>query len=112
VIAADIARPDSIASNAQVQRARRGVDLDRRLSRPGDRDVASSTENGLDIGDGTANSNSVEQFRGLWHGDRRQHANDAQRDCDFGDRERVSLVRLTSLGLGSGIAYGVYPLCR
>jgi hypothetical protein len=48
----------------------------------------------------------------LWHGDRRQHANDAQRDCDFGDRERVSLVRLTSLGLGSGIAYGVYPLCR
>ena len=73
--------------------------------------MTGAAENGFDIGDGTANPNSVEQFRGLWHGDRRQHGKDAQRNCDFSDRERVS-VRLTSLGLSSGVAYVEYPLRR
>ena len=73
--------------------------------------MTGAAENGFDIGDGTVNSNSVEQFRGLWHGDRRQQGKDAQRNCDFSDREPVS-VRLTSLALYRGIAYGEYPLRR
>ena len=106
MFAADIASPDSIASNAHVESSRQRVDVDRRLRRPRDREVTGTAENGFDIGDGTTSLNSVEHFGGLWHGDRRQHGKHAQRDCDFGDRERVSLVRLTSLGLGTGVAYG------
>ena len=112
MLAADIARPDRVASNAHVQRSRQRVDVDRRLRRPRDRDVTGAAENGFDVSDGTANSNSVEQFRGLWHGDRRQHGKDAQGNGDFGDRERVSSVRFTSLELVSWIAYCWYLLCR
>jgi len=68
--------------------------------------VTGAAENGFNVGHGTPNPNPVEQYRGLWHGDRRQHAKDAQRNGDFDDRERVSRVRLTSLGLGTGVAYG------
>jgi len=101
VLGADIAIADCVCPNADIKRARRSIDVDRRLRRSGDRKVTGPAENGFDVRDSAANVNSVEYSRRGWHGDRRQHADDAQRDNDFGECERVSRVRLTSLGLAS-----------
>jgi len=108
----DVALSEGVDSDSHVHRAGYGIDFDRRLRRSRDRDVASSAEYRRDIRHCAANLNSIEQSRRLWHGDGGEDAQDAQRDSDFSYRERLSLRRLTSLGLSSWIAYGRYVLCR
>jgi len=58
-----------VDSNADVDRLIDGVDFDRRLRGPRDRDVTCAAEQRFDLQRRTANVDSVEQFAGRWDGD-------------------------------------------
>jgi hypothetical protein len=90
VIRSDLPLSKCVDSDTDVYRLSDGVDVDRRLRGPRDRDVSSSAEKRFDLYDGAANADPVEQLAGPWRGDGGECAQDADRDDELGNRERVS----------------------
>jgi len=90
VIRSDLLLSDRFASNAYVHGPRDGVDVDGRVRGARYRNVSSGAENRFDLEHRATHLNSVEQFACPWHGDGGEHAQNAERYSDLGDRERVS----------------------
>jgi len=90
MIRSDLTLSKRVGSNTDVERPSRGVDIDRRLRGPRDRYVSSAAESRFDLHDRAANVDPVEQFAGPWHGDGGQYAQNADRDSELDDCERVS----------------------
>ena len=108
----NLAFSDGVDADDHINRTCRCIDFYGRLRRSRDGDVSRTAEQRCDVRDGAANVDAVEQFGRLWHGDGGEDPHDAQRDSDFNDCERLSRLRLTSLGLVSWIAYGRFVLYR
>jgi len=90
VILAYFPLPKRVDSNADVDRLIDGVDIDCRLRGPSDRNVSGTAEQRFDLQHRTANVDAVEQFADRWHGDGGDHAQNADRDSELDDGERVS----------------------
>jgi len=90
VIGSDLSPSNRVESNTDADDLGDSVDIDRRLRGSGDRNVSSPAKKRFDLHDRPANANSVEQIARPWHGDGGEHAQDADRDGELYDRERVS----------------------
>jgi hypothetical protein len=69
VIGSNFAPSKRIDSDTDADRLSDGVDIDRRLRGPGNRNVSSPTEERLDLYNRPANASPVEQIAGPRHGD-------------------------------------------
>jgi len=90
VIGAYLSLAKRIESNAHVNRLRRGVYVDRRLRGARDRDVSRTTEERFYLNYCSAYVDSVEEFTRPWHGDGGENAQNAERESELYDCERVS----------------------
>jgi hypothetical protein len=69
MLCSDLALSKRVGSYGDVDRLGHGVELDRRLTGSGNRNVSGGGENRLDLDHGAANLHSVEHFARQWHGD-------------------------------------------
>lgn len=90
MISSNFASPEGIDSDADADSLGDGVDIDRGLSGPGDRNVSSTAEKRFDLHYRAANAGPVEQVARPWHGDGGEHGQDADRDDELDDCERGS----------------------
>lgn len=90
MIHADLGTTQRTSIGADVNRPRGRVDLYRRLRAPGDRDVAGCAEERLDLDYGSAYVNSIQKPARPGKGDGREYAQNAERDGELDQSERVS----------------------
>jgi hypothetical protein len=95
MLGSDLTLSKRVDSYSDTDRLSDRIDLDRRLGGPGNRNVSSGGEKGLDLDNCTANPDSVEQFAGQWHSDGGEYAQDADSDRELDDGECVSLQCLS-----------------
>jgi hypothetical protein len=99
MLRSDLTLSKRVGSYGDVDRLSDCVDLDRRLTGSGNRDVSSGGEKGLDLDHRAANPDPVEQFARQWHSDGGEYAQDTDSDCELDDGECVSYQCLSSAGL-------------
>jgi len=90
VIRADFRPAQHMSLGAHVNRARSRVDLHRGLRAAGDRNVSSGAEERLDLDYGATNVNSIQQSSRPGDGDGREYAQNAERDGELDQSERMS----------------------
>jgi len=90
VIRADFRLPQRISIGADVNRACSRVDLDSGLRAAGDRDVSSGAEDRLDLDYGATNVNPIQKSSRPGDGDGREYAQNAERDGELDQSERMS----------------------
>jgi hypothetical protein len=97
VIRSNSSRPNGFTADTHPNAVLRSIDIYRALRGPGDCDVPSTAEDGLDLDHGATNVHSVEQFPRPWHGDGGKHTHYAERYGELEDRERVAQCRCPSI---------------
>jgi len=93
VLQTDSRRSKRLRCDADLDNLIQGVDVDRRLRGARDGDVPGGAEHRLYVHPRASNPHPVEQFARRWHGDGGKYTQNAERNRELDDCERVSHVQ-------------------
>jgi len=100
VILSNLALPNRICSDAYIDGSSDGIDINGRLRGARDRDVPRGAENRLDLHHRASNAHSVEQITRPWHSDGGKYGQNAERNGQLDDGERLSHRRASFRRVG------------